>query len=263
LREGPRHGEQAELPERKRAGGRPLATGEADELERLVRRGSNRPLLPPLPRRSQHSLEESGPRPRMTPHHCVLEHIEARDGASGLKDGCEPDLRAAMGRPRRHVLAVHHDPPAVDRGLAGDACEQRRLACAVGADEARQRPLVDADVEVGNRGDGAEGLADAARLAGSCGRQRLRNAAPNSGLGWHDVIRPAHMLDNWMPLWLVLEKYKRPPGVGRPRSFDSSAVLIAARPKPPRTIAALNAYSAVEASTLKTEIRCFTRRSTS
>ena len=69
--------------------------------------------------------------------------------------------------------------------------------------------------------DGAEGLADAARFARGVGHacvrhsvdtllddppQPLVNAVPNSGVGLHEAILPAHMLGSWIPLWFVGEK---------------------------------------------------------
>ena len=62
-------------------------------------------------------------------------------------------------------------------------------------------------------------------------------------------------------MWFFGPKRSLPPGVTNPLSFVSIAVLIAAREKPPRSIAALNAHRAVPVSTSKLEtsrriIRC-------
>ena len=119
-------------------------------------------------------------------------------------------------------------------------------------------------LDVVDRRDRAEHLRDAADLTGEVRGAGLvvgeldyrRNAAPNRALGLHEAILPAHMLSIWIPLWFRGPKNSRPPGVGRRRSLVSSAVVIAARVNPPRCIAAWRAKSAVDASTLNTEIGC-------
>ena len=92
---------------------------------------------------------------------------------------------------------------------------------AVRADQAGQGTRRDAEGDVVHGLDGAEGLADAARFARGVGDSYVRhsvdtlldepphllvNAVPNSGVGLHEAILPAHMLGRWIPLWFVGEK---------------------------------------------------------
>ena len=126
-----------------------------------------------------------------------------------------------MGCPAGHARPAYEDFAPVETEEAGDATEQRRLTGPVRADQAGQGTGRDAEGDVVHRLDGAEGLADAARVARGVGHscfrhsvgtvldeppQPLVNAVPNSGVGLHEAILPAHMLGSWIPLWFVGEK---------------------------------------------------------
>ena len=94
-------------------------------------------------------------------------------------------------------------------------------------------PRCDAEGDVVDGGDGAEGLPDAVDLAGvrrsPCLRHVSRartgrasylfvNAVPNRGVGLHEAIRPAHMLGSWIPLWFVRREVE--PAAGRREPAD-------------------------------------------
>ena len=157
----------------------------------------------------------------MAADHRVAEDVEAPDRARGLEDGAEPGLGASVSGPAGHVGPADDDLASVEAEEAGDAAEQGRLPRPVRADQAGQGARCDADGDVVDRRDGAEGLAGAARFARGAGHscfrhsvrtvlavppQPLVNAVPNNGVGLHEAILPAHMLGSWIPLWFVGEK---------------------------------------------------------
>jgi hypothetical protein len=63
---------------------------------------------------------------------------------------------ALVGRQLRHVLVPEEDPPLVGDVEAGQAPEQRRLAAPARAQEEKELPGLDPQVEVAQRRDGAE-----------------------------------------------------------------------------------------------------------
>jgi hypothetical protein len=66
---------------------------------------------------------------------------------------------ALVGRQHRHILAADQD--AAGRGVleTGKHAQRRRLAAAGGAEQGHQRAGLDRQRQVGDGGEGAEGLA--------------------------------------------------------------------------------------------------------
>jgi hypothetical protein len=142
--------------------------------------------------------------------HCVPEDVEVLERSRRLEYGAEPRLRSAVRGPVGDLVTRHHDAAGVGSEETRDAPEERRLPRAVGADQARQRTVLDCEADVVDRCDRTERLRDAADLASEVRGVSpvLRmfgyfwNAFPNSALGLHWTILPAHMESIWTPLWL-------------------------------------------------------------
>ena len=211
LRERPRNCEQPELTQRQGAGGVPCPIPEPDELERLMGRILDASLLASFPGRAHHRLDEPRPRPRMASDHRVSEDVELRQRRRRLKYGAETRRGATVRRPARDIASLDEDLPCVDAKEAGDTAEQRRLACAVRPDQARERAALDREIDVVDGGDGAKALRDAAGLAGGArgvgmavgGLAYFENAAPASALGLQEAMFPTHMLSIWIALWFL------------------------------------------------------------
>src|SRR5205807_3708875 len=86
----------------------------------------------------------------------VLEHRQPRKAAGDLQGADEPGLGDAIGAPAGDVAAVEHDAAALRRDQPGDAVEQRRLAGAVGTDEAGDRSRLHDEVHAVERADAVE-----------------------------------------------------------------------------------------------------------
>ena len=116
-----------------------------------------------------------------------------------------------MGGPPRDVPPGDDDGACVGAEQARDAPEERRLACTVRADQARERASLDPQVDTVDRRDCPEQLRDAADLTGEVrgvglvvdGLDYFENAAPKTALGLHDAMFPAHMLSIWIALWFL------------------------------------------------------------
>src|SRR4051812_31205877 len=77
----------------------------------------------------------------------VLEHRQTRNAARDLERPDDPDPADAVGPPARDVVAIENDPAGICRHQAGDAVEQRGLACAVRPDQASDAARLDCEVD--------------------------------------------------------------------------------------------------------------------
>jgi hypothetical protein len=119
-----------------------------------------------------------------TDHH-VLGRRHAGEGACHLEGARDADARATLGRQPVHRLVVEPDLARRRRVEAGDAVEQRRLARAVGADQADDLAALHAEghVVVGHQAAEALGhVADVeqAHRASAFAARRARQDAASS-----------------------------------------------------------------------------------
>ena len=103
----------------------------------------------------------------------VRDHVEVLAEREVLVDGGDPKLQCVARAGHGDRLAAEADLAGGRRVHAGEHLDQRRLARAVVADERDDLAGMDVEVDVGQRRDGAEVLADAAQaedqLAGGGG----------------------------------------------------------------------------------------------
>src|SRR5947207_275522 len=102
----------------------------------------------------------------------VLEHAQLLEDARHLELDAHPEPRDAERVPSRDLPAPEAHRPRVGSHAAAEDPEERRLAGAVGADQAAQLTRVDGQVEV-DRSQSAELLRQAAHF-----EDRLRHARP-------------------------------------------------------------------------------------
>ena len=93
--------------------------------------------------------------------HDVLGHGEIGEGLELLEGARDAAAGDAVGPQAGDLAAVEEDAAGVGRLEAGDQVEQRRLAGAVGADDAEDLALVDIEGDVGVGGEAAEALGHA------------------------------------------------------------------------------------------------------
>ena len=93
----------------------------------------------------------------------VLEHAEIAERAGDLEGAGDAELGDAVGRHAGDALVLEPDLAGGRRQVAGDQVEHRRLAGAVGADDAGDRAGRDRERDVADRRQPAEVLRQAAR----------------------------------------------------------------------------------------------------
>src|SRR5690348_12158789 len=86
----------------------------------------------------------------------VLEHGEAREAARDLEGADESGRSDAIGAPTGDVPPGEQDRALMRRHDPRDAVERRRLARAVGADEAGDPARLDVEIEAAQRLDAIE-----------------------------------------------------------------------------------------------------------
>ena len=174
LRECARHGEQPELAEGQRAGGHGRAVGEARRARAL--RGppprSGAPRAAPTARAASPRRTPSASRSGSRPSRSRARRDVRAAASSGRR--CRARPRAPVRRPARDVVPLHDDASRVDAEQPGDAAEQRRLARAVRADQARQRAALD------RRGSTSSTAATAPNVFVTPRTSQARSAAPVS-----------------------------------------------------------------------------------
>src|SRR5262249_23408989 len=93
--------------------------------------------------------------------------------------------------PVRYLLAAEADRAFVDRMRPHDRVEQRRLAGAVGTDQADDAALLDGEADVPIRDDAAEALADVADFQECAhGASRPAGALRRKRCGWRRLSQP-------------------------------------------------------------------------
>src|SRR5581483_52182 len=97
-------------------------------------------------------------------HEQVLEHAHRAERARDLEAARNAATRPHVGREPRDLFAVEDDRAALIPERAGDAIDERGLAGAVRADQAEALALADREAHLGERGEAAEVLGDAAYL---------------------------------------------------------------------------------------------------
>ena len=89
----------------------------------------------------------------------VLERGHLREEADVLERAADPELRDRVRRLRRHVVPVEDDLAGGRLVHAREHVEERRLARAVRADQAHDRPVGDREVQIVDGDEPAELLA--------------------------------------------------------------------------------------------------------
>ena len=120
----------------------------------------------------------------------VLDDVQVVAERKILVDDLDPELRRVLRAADRDLLPVEPRLALVDRVDAGDALDQRRLAGAVVAHERHHLAGAHLEVDVGQRIDRTEALADSTRLE----RRRRGGGGRGGGLGGRghrDVVEGA------------------------------------------------------------------------
>src|SRR5215203_1044406 len=235
------------------------AVGEAHLLE--DRLGLVDEVAPVAPQR-QRRPPCPGPALDREPH--VLERRELRKQVRQLERAAEPLSRAQRRRQAGHVLAVDEDLAGGGAQLARDEVEVGRLAGPVGADDRRERPLME---RARDRVDGdmpAEADGEPARLergprfgrAGQSLEARQRLLRTGIGILSAGIVRsrPTRSLSSlppdltlkwymtWRAWWSSLRKVIGPLGVSK--VMPSMAAIILSGSVPPAFSTAVRAADA-------------------
>src|SRR5262249_42598616 len=140
--------ELAQLDLRELVGERARLAGEADRAQDLVR------LRLALIVLRVHHIARG--------HEQVLEHGHGMERPRHLEAARDAAPRALIGRQARDLLAGESDRAGVVAQEARDAVDERGLARAVRADQAEALALRDLEAHLGERGEAAEALRQAA-----------------------------------------------------------------------------------------------------
>ena len=127
--------------------------GEAHAFQRLVRVGGHRRLFALDEREMQRRRDETGAVPVMRAEHHVLAHGERRDEREVLERAGDAEPGDLVRLALEHLHAVEPDRAGGRFSEAAQAVEQRRLARAVGADQAAHLAVVDRQLHVVERLD--------------------------------------------------------------------------------------------------------------
>src|SRR5579862_2175623 len=140
-----------------------LAT-EAAVVEQLPRAVAGIGFLALHARGVQDRLREVALQPRVHPDEDVLERRHVLEEADVLKGAPDAALRVRVRRLAGQVLVGEHDASRRRLVHAGEHVEERRLPGAVRADEADDRPAGHGEVDVVDRDEAAELLAEQCSL---------------------------------------------------------------------------------------------------
>src|SRR3989442_5383077 len=102
--------------------------------------------------------------PRQRADHDVVEHAQSREWAHDLERAREPELADRVRLEAQERAPAEADLSRVRRQETGEQIEGRRLAGAVGPDEAEHLALGQREVETGDGVDAAEVFRESARL---------------------------------------------------------------------------------------------------
>ena len=133
---------------------------EAEEVDHIIGPLPVRALL--LPHRSRLQPGSEKPLPGLSRRHGhqVLAHGQCRELMRDLEGPEQAPVEQLVGLEAGDVLTAEKDLPRVGREHAGNQVEQRRLAGAVGADQACDRALCDLQTRAVNGCHAAEALGD-------------------------------------------------------------------------------------------------------
>src|SRR5215813_7649980 len=152
---------------------------------------------------ADHRLPQAFARLVAAVEHEVLEHREPGEAAGDLK-GADQALPAdGIGGPARDVTAVEANRPRIRRHQAGNHVEQRRLARAIGPDQAGDTAGQDGEVDAAQHVEAVEGTAKVLEL-----EQRQVSSSPRTRDAYN-ISRPG-------------EELKRPPRRCRQRQRKTS-----------------------------------------
>src|SRR4029077_17097713 len=98
-------------------------------------------LLPANPGQAQRIADEIAPAMGVPADADIVEHALRGEEREVLESSADADLGDAVGRPPEHRLALEQDFAALGGVEPADTVEQRRLAGAIGADEAEDLAL--------------------------------------------------------------------------------------------------------------------------
>ena len=133
---------------------------EAEEVDHLAGLLAHFRLHAPHGARLEPDVEQGLARLAGGNHHQVLDGGQVGELAGDLEGAQQAAVEQIVRRQAGHVLAVEDDAPAVGHERAGDGVEQRRLAGAVGADQAGHRSAGNAQRAARNRLYAAKRLGD-------------------------------------------------------------------------------------------------------
>ena len=128
----------------------------ADPLQRRQRALAQRALVAVGPRARQHRADDAGAAEALGSHHHVLADGQAGEEADALQRPGDPQRGQPVGADpvKRLPAPAHRARRRLDE--AADDVEQRRLAGAVGADDAEHLALRDLERDAVQRGDAAK-----------------------------------------------------------------------------------------------------------
>jgi hypothetical protein len=133
---------------------------DAERLERLERRRAQGPLVAIGARQSQQRRGQARAAPALRPGHDVLERRQPREQPDALERAGDPEARELMRPDVAQRALAPRDVAVVGAHEAADHVEERRLARAVGADDADDLARRDLQGDVVERGQAAEAHRD-------------------------------------------------------------------------------------------------------
>src|SRR4051812_38115959 len=113
----------------------------------------------------------------------ILENGHSRQHARRLIRANNTEPRDPVGGPAVDPLSLEHDTPLVGLERAGDRAEERRLACTVRADQARDRMVRDLERRAVDRSHTAEGAHDVLDLEQRGHSSTISRLLPSSPWG--------------------------------------------------------------------------------
>src|SRR5262249_6318731 len=130
--------------------------GKTDQLQQCFGPASRLTLLRPWRGQPDHAAHEAARRPHVTRDHHVLKGRELAEQANVLKRARDAEGGDAVRRQACDVAALVAQAAGRGRGEAGDEVEQRRLAGAVGPDQAEELAAGHGEGHPAHRDDAAE-----------------------------------------------------------------------------------------------------------
>src|SRR4029077_2517314 len=122
------------------------ALGKTAVVEQRARLGASLRLLVALPRRAEDAAEGARMQPAVHADQRVLERRHGAEETDVLEGAPDAELGDLVLRQTSDLVAVEQDLARRRRVCAGEHVEERRLAGAVGPDQARDRTAWDDEV---------------------------------------------------------------------------------------------------------------------